>query len=71
MGTEGWCVGLGQEEFGLGWVNRLKYLKSGCNKKEGRGKQRFLKRETSWVKGCVPYKEGGWNPITNYDQRLP
>ena len=39
MCDEGWCVGSGQERGCLreGWVNFLKYLKRGWNRKEGRG----------------------------------
>ena len=39
---EGWCDGLGQEGGSLrkGWMNCLKYLKRGWNRKE---KQKFQK----------------------------
>ena len=46
-------------------MNYLKYLERGGTEKRA-GDTKILKRGSSWVKGCVPYKGGGWNSLRNY-----
>ena len=50
-----------------GGENCLKYIKRGWNRKEERGNKDLKKGGggASWVKGWVPRKRGGWNPLTN------
>ena len=43
--------------------NCLKYLKSGWNRKEGKGNKDFKKGVASWIMGRVPYKRRAGTPL--------
>ena len=63
MCKEGWCVGLGQVGVTWGWRGDcLKYLKRGCNRKEGRGKKDFKKGWGKLGQGVGALKRGGLEP---------
>ena len=59
--AEGGCEGGG---------NHLKYLKRGCNRKEGKGSKDFKGGQAGPRGGCLK-KGGGWNPLTNYAKLIP
>ena len=46
--------------------NCLKYLKRGCNGKEGRGNKDFKGGGLVQRVGVLKRGGGGWNPLTNY-----
>ena len=48
------------------WWDCLKYLKRGWSRKEGR-KAKILKSGGKLGQGVGVLKNGGWNPLTNYD----
>ena len=59
MGTEGGCVGLGQEGLREGGGNCLKHLKRWWEKKEGRQNKDFKKGWQAGSRGECLKKRGG------------
>ena len=52
-----------------GGGNSLKYLRSGWNRKEGKGNKDFKKGEEAGSRGgCL--EKRGWNALTNYGEIL-
>ena len=50
-----------------GGGNCLKYLEREWNRKEGRGHKDSKKGGQAGCRGGCLKKEGGWNPLMNYD----
>ena len=55
-----------------GGGNCLKYLKRGWNRKEWRGHKDFKLGEQVGSRGAWVASKGeeGWNPLTNYDEKV-